>query len=156
MNKDLIPFNKILDRVKIEKFYLESNFIIGKPLKSNYLLLFEVSNSLKDLLEIKFENIDPTSEEFKKIKLLVNGASSEKWIQIPPEFEINLSKIFTIKTNFDYNIEINRDQMPFKLLKAEYKSLFYTLKDNILMIKTVFEAKNKEFTFSVMRGFQFV
>ena len=144
MNKDLIPFNKILDRVEIEKFYLESNFIIGKPLKNNYLLLFEVSNSLKDLLEIKFENIDPTSEEFKKIKLLVNGASSEKWIQIPPEFEINLSKIFTIKTNFDYNIEINRDQMPFKLLKAEYKSLFYTL------------AKNKEFTFSVMRGFQFV
>lgn len=155
-NKDLISFNKILDRIEIEKFYLEDNFIIGKPLKNNYLLLFEIGSELKKIINIQFEEINPLSEEFKKIKLLTNAASSTNWIQIPSEFEIYLSKIFVIKTNYDYNIDINRDQMPFKLLKSEYKSIYYTLKDNILLIKKVFEAKNEGFNFSVIRGFQFV
>ena len=80
-----------------------------------------------------------------------------EWSQISKENEIYLSKIFPIKVDsFEYDIIINRDQMPFKLLKAEYDSVYFAVSKNLLLIKKRFESKLNDFGFSVIRGFQYI
>lgn len=150
-------FNSILERIGVDKIYFENNLIFVKPKKENFLLLFQLEFKLKSLLNLIFDNISNDENLQKRITFLTNAISMTDWTQINPEAEIYLSKIFPIKVDqLDYDLIINRDQMPFKLLKAEYNSIFFSVNQNILLIKKQFDSKLEGFSFSVIRGFQYL
>lgn len=153
---ELNKFNDIVRRSGCDKFYLKDNIIIGKT-KNNATLLFICDDLLKDKVELNYSTIDLNDLNNERTLLLVSNCLTDNWIQIPPESDMNLSKIFSIKCNgFNYDISINRDQMPFKLLKSEYISLYYTITDKLFIIKKRYESKLNGFGFSVIRGFQYI
>ena len=150
-------FNSVLERIGVEKTYCLNNFIILKPSKLNYLLLLDLDSNLKKSINLKFDEIIDTDNLVKKINFLTEAAIIAEWSQISKENEIYLSKIFPIKIDsFEYDIIINRDQMPFKLLKSEYDSVFYNVNKNIVLIKKEYKSKIDGYSFNVIRGFQFI
>lgn len=150
-------FNSVLERIGVEKTYCLNDFIILKPSKLNYLLLLDLDSNLKKSINLKFDEIIDTDNLVKKINFLTEATVIAEWSQISKENEIYLSKIFPIKVDsFEYDIIINRDQMPFKLLKAEYDSVYFAVSKNLLLIKKRFESKLNDFGFSVIRGFQYI
>lgn len=153
---ELGKFNDVVRRSKCDKFYLKDNIIIGKT-KNNVTLLFICDDLLKDKVNLNYSTIDLNDLNNERTLLLVSNCLTDNWIQIQPETDMNLSKIFSIKCNkFNYDISINRGQMPFKLLKSEYMSLYYTITDKLFIIKKRYESKLNGFGFSVIRGFQYI
>lgn len=147
-------FKSILERIKIEKFFNENNIIFMKPEKSNFLLILEIDSELKKHIELNFTEID-NSNLLTRINFLTKAMTIDNWTQIDQKAEIYLSNIFPIEVkNFAYKLIINRDQMPFKLLKSEYDSIYFTVNNNILLIKKRFDSKIENYGFSIIRGFQ--
>lgn len=152
---ELKLFNSVLKRIDIETFYFQNNLIFAKPSKENFLLVIQLDSDLKKQVQLNFTEIKNDQNLLTRINFLSKVVNSDQWTQINQEAEIYLSKIFPIEVkNFTYNLIINRDQMPFKLLKAEYDSIFFTVKDNILLIKKRFNSKKENCGFSIIRGFQ--
>lgn len=149
-------FNKVIERINVDKFYLEDKYIICTLQKDDYILLFELDDELKSQIQIEFADLSTNDELKKRISILIN-AITDDWIKINPENEMYLSKIFSIKIeNSNYDVDINRDQMPFKLLKSEYDSVFYNVHKNIILIKKEYKSKIDGYSFNVIRGFQFI
>lgn len=149
-------FNKIIERIGVDKFYLEDKYIICTLQKDDYILLFELDDELKSQIQLEFADLSTNDELKKRIAILINAITND-WIKINPENEMYLSKIFSIKIeNSNYDVDINRDQMPFKLLKSEYDSVFYNVNKNIVLIKKEYKSKIDGYSFNVIRGFQFI
>lgn len=154
--KDLATFNKVIERIGSNKFYLDGDFIICLIEKDDYILLFELDQNLKQNIHLDYSELIDDSLR-KRITILMNSIKSNNWIQIDPNSEMHLSKIFSIKiNNSTYDVDINRDQMPFKLLKSEYDSIYYSFNENIILIKKEYKPKLEGYGFKVIRGFQFV
>ena len=152
---ELKSFNSVLKRIEVETFYFENNLIFAKPVKENFLLVFQLDSELKKQVQFNFTDTKGDQNLLTRINFLSKAVLSDQWTQISQEAEIYLSKVFPIEVkDFTYNLIINRDQMPFKLLKAEYDSIFFTVKDNILLIKKRFNSKKENCGFSIIRGFQ--
>lgn len=155
--KDLAVFNKVIERISPAKFYLDGNFIIALVEKDDYILLFQLDQDLRSNIKLEFNNLMDDDLLRKRVSILINSIKTDQWIQIDPSYEMHLSKIFSIKiNNSNYNVDINRDQMPFKLLKSEYDLVYYSFNDNIILIKKEFKPKLDGYGFNVIRGFQFV
>lgn len=156
IDNKLGTFNKIIERIGVDKFYLEDKYIICTLQKDDYILLFELDDELKSQIQLEFADLSTNDELKKRIAILINAITND-WIKINPENEMYLSKIFSIKIeNSNYDVDINRDQMPFKLLKSEYDSVFYNVNKNIVLIKKEYKSKIDGYSFNVIRGFQFI
>ena len=154
--KDLAVFNKVIERINATKFYLETNYTVCINEKDDYILIFELEENLKNNINLNYDILN-NDEIKKRINIIMNVIKTDNWIKIDPSYEMHLSKIFSINIDDSlYNIDINRDQMPFKLLKSEYDSIYYTYDKNILLIKKEYKPKLEGYGFNVIRGFQFV
>ena len=154
--KDINLFNKVIERIGISKFYLETNYTICVNEKDDFILVFELEENLKNHINLNYDILN-NDELKKRINIIMNVLKTDNWIKIDPSYEMHLSKIFSIDIDdCIYSIDINRDQMPFKLLKSEYDSIYYTYNKNILLIKKEYKSKLDGYGFSVIRGFQFV
>ena len=152
---ELKSFNSVLKRIEVETFYFENNLIFAKPVKENFLLVLQLDPDLRKQVQLNFTEIKGDKNLLTRINFLSKAVDSDQWTQIDQEAEMYLSKIFPIEVkDFTYSLIINRDQMPFKLLKAEYDSIFFTVKNNILLIKKRFNSKKENCGFSIIRGFQ--
>lgn len=152
---ELKLFNSVLKRIEVETFYFENNLIFAKPVKENFLLVLQLDSELRKQVQLNFTETKRDQNLLTRINFLSKVINIDQWTQISQEAEMHLSKIFPIEVkDFTYNLIINRDQMPFKLLKAEYDSIFFTVKDNILLIKKRFNSKKEDCGFSIIRGFQ--
>ena len=152
---ELKLFNSVLKRIEVETFYFENNLIFAKPVKENFLLVIQLDLELRKQVQLNFTETKRDQNLLTRINFLSKVINIDQWTQISQEADMYLSKIFPIEVkDFTYNLIINRDQMPFKLLKAEYDSIFFTVKDNILLIKKRFNSKKENCGFSIIRGFQ--
>ena len=157
IDNKLGTFNKIIERIGVDKFYLEDKYIICTLQKDDYILLFELDNELKSQIQLEFDDLSTNNELKKRINIIMNVLKTDNWIKIDPSYEMHLSKIFSIDIDdCIYSIDINRDQMPFKLLKSEYDSVFYNVNKNIVLIKKEYKSKIDGYSFNVIRGFQFI
>ena len=150
--KAIKNFNSVIEKASIDKFYIENKFIIGKT-KTNIAILINCNNNLSKELNVSFNNLENNNENKMIFKLINSASLNDIWINIPSSTEMNVSNIFTIPHISEYDITINRDQMPCKLCKAEYNNVYYGIYDKILLIKVNFNIGIEGYEFSLIRGF---
>ena len=151
----LSRFNDIMQRIGVDKVF-HCNRVWLYEGESFRLLIAPDDDLYEELITGEWNDkiLTPSIEQEK----ITSYANKDCILEIDEDEEYHKGKVISIKVkNFQYDINVNRDLMAFKMKKSEFNNMSYRIfieKDSIIL---AFRKRFKEpYGFDIIRLFQII
>lgn len=142
----LKTFKEVMKRASLSNYHYVDGILLSRLSKNNRVIsILVVPDEELWLRIINDEELKPNIKELdiaipeeyvlKDIFQYGKDLNSNSWINLDSE-EIQKGKVISIsvRDGWDYEIPINKDQLPVKLKKAEFNNIKYKVIDNINLV----------------------